>query len=108
MNGLYETGASIPFTRLIRVTPQQATTKIINQTLDGRQHLQIIGQPIKSLDIEVQVDRTGRLILEVLDGTGATFTIIEGTNTYTGRIIELGEFTKPIRGTYRTTLSVAI
>ena len=108
MNGLYQAGASVPFTRLVRITPQQDSLKIINRTLDGQQHVQIIGEPAKSLNIDVQVDRAGRLILEALDRTGGTFTIKDDPDAYTGRILDLGQFTKPIRGHYRTTLTVAV
>ena len=108
MNGLYQTGASVPFTRLVRIIPQQNSLKIINRTLDGQLHVQTIGNPVTNLIIETQVDNTGRAILESLSANMTTFTIECDEGTYTGRIMELGTFSKPIRGHYRTTLTVAV
>lgn len=108
MNGLYLLNTPSPFTRLIRVTPQQSVNRITNRTLDGKEHVQIIGSPVRTLVIEAQVDRPGRLTLENLSATGLLFTIKDDPDTYTGRITDLGQFTKPIRGHYRTTITVAV
>lgn len=108
MNGLYLTGEAVPFTRLIRVTPQPRVRKIITELLDGTDHIQTIGLPTTRLIIEIQVDNAGRLILEDLDATVTPFTVKCDEGIYTGRIIELGQFTKPIKGHYRTTLTVAV
>lgn len=108
MNGLYLQGESKPFTRLIRVTPQQDTIRITNRLLNGQIHVQTIGQPVRMLIIEVQVDRAGRLTLENLSRTTAQFTIVDDVETWSGRIIDLGQFTKPIRGHFRTTITVAV
>ena len=108
MNGLYQTGNSAPFTRFIRVVPQQDIIRITNRTLDGQLHVQTIGNPVTNLIIETQVDNTGRAILESLSANMTTFTIECDEGTYTGRIMELGTFSKPIRGHYRTTLTVAV
>ena len=108
MNGLYQTGASVPFTRYIRVIPQQDVIRVTNRTLDGQLHVQTIGDPANQLIIETQVDNTGRAILESLSANMTTFTIECDEGTYTGRIMDLGSFSKPIRGHYRTTITVAV
>lgn len=107
MNGLYLIGQSQPFTRLVRITPQQDTTRITNRTLDGKYHVQILGEPARTLIIEVAITNEGRLILEGLNANGGLFKVVDDGAIYEVRILDLGEFAKPIRGLYQTTLVVA-
>lgn len=108
INGLYLQGGTAPFTRLIRVSPQQDTIKIIHRTLDGQRHVQTIGEAAGTLSIDVQVDLAGRHILEDISATVSPLVVADEGATYSCRILELGQFSKPIRGQYRTRLVVAV
>ena len=108
MTGIYAFGSSTPITRYIRVVPQQDVVKIVNRTLDGKLHVQTIGDAAKTLSIELQVDYTGRLTLEQLAADVGAVTVKSEGLTYNGHLIDMGAFTKPIRGQFRTTVTVAI
>ena len=86
--GLYVYGALSPFARLIRVVPQQQVRRVVNVTLDGAAHVQIIGQPQRRLDVEVILDDTGRLELEGLVASGGLLTLVDISGEYTGRIVD--------------------
>lgn len=101
-------GASVPITRYTRVIPQPDALKIINKLFNGQYHIQTIGTPALTLSVELQVDTTGKNALDTLNATAGMVTVISEGVTYHGVVLDVGQWSKPIRGQYRSTVTVAV
>lgn len=108
MNGLFAHGSATPITRLIRTVPQQAVNKIVQTTLDGSPHVQIIGNASPMLTIELQVDEFGRSALNQFEAFGTKITVVTSGVTRHGYVMDKAPYTSPIKGQYQTTITVGV
>jgi hypothetical protein len=62
--------------------------EVINQTLDGQSHVQIIGAASKSVKFETLSSNAQVDLINNLRATGAKFKLVKETTVYTGLLLD--------------------
>lgn len=88
-------------TKFVSLNEKQEVIRIIHKTLDGAAHIQRIGEPSKSYELNLYVNEQGKQMLMQADDTEALLEATVKSGVYTGRIIELKDFEKMIGGYYK-------
>ena len=95
-------------TPYVSLDTRQEVTRIIHKSLDGKQYIQRIGNPVITYLISVYVNESGKEKLMHAEDSGALLSVTVKSGEYVGRIIELKEFEKLPAGFYKTTAALAV
>ena len=94
--------------KFVRVTKQVLPRKIVSSLLDGSDIVQIIGTAPARLSLELIVDQNGREALDTIDAAGELITVTDESDTYSGRILEKGNWEKQTQNCFKTTMTVSV
>lgn len=96
-------------TNWIKVIKQPETKKIVSTLLDGSEHIQIIGNEITRLEIEIVADKDTKDRIDYLDSVGGLVMVIDNeANEYSGRILSKAPWSKFNNDLYQTSLTVSV
>ena len=68
--------------------------EVVNQTLNGQPHVQIIGSPNKSITFEILSTSVQVDTINTLKASGAKFKLIKESTVYTGLLLDKLEWTR--------------
>ena len=85
-------------TKFVSLNEKQEVIRIVHKTLDGTQHIQRIGEPTKSYELNLYVNEQGKQMLMQAEDTGALLEATVKSGVYSGRIIEIKDFERLIAG----------
>jgi hypothetical protein len=100
-----DTGECI--TRYVSLETGQDATRIIQQTLDGRQYIQRIGNPVFSFTVTAYVTAQGKTRILQAEDSGECLKVTVGSGVYFGRILDRPVFEKLTSGYYKATMTLA-
>lgn len=82
--------------------------EVINQTLDGQPHVQIIGAASKSVKFETLSTNTQTDLINSLRATGAKFKLIKESTVYTGLLLDKPSWKRITKEYYTAVLKLNI
>lgn len=89
MASLTNLDANIEITKHVSLELSQNQISVIQQTLDGKYHIQKIGAPAVSYDMTAYVSRNGKSLLMTAESSAALMRVSVSHGVYYGRVIKL-------------------
>lgn len=93
-------------TKFVSLNEKQEVIRIIHKTLDGASHIQRIGEPSKSYELNLYVNERGKQMLMGAEDLGVLLEVTVQSGVYCGRITELKDFEKMIGGYYKIVVTL--
>lgn len=107
MTGIYN-GTDL-VSKYIKVTFQHSVKRVVNSLLDGSEHVQIIGNPVERVRVDIVVDDIGMAMLNSSEASGTLLTLNdENGGVNYGRILDKAEWEKLKKGLYQTYITMSI
>lgn len=85
---------NVHITRHVNTLCRYETRQIWHTTLDGLPHVQTVGSATKVVDVELWVDKAGKIAIDRCQALGEPVNVSDGTDTWTGLIAEAPSWEK--------------
>ena len=87
---------------------EQDSIEVVNQTLNGQSHVQVIGSANKSIRFEILSTSAQVDLINSLKSTGAKFKLIKESTVYTGLLLEKPSWKRITKDYHEAVLKLSI